>query len=105
LTQIGEYAFSGCRSLRAIQLPRSIKELSQDWAMYSSLHRVAFESAMSLRKMIERGKLDLYDSFEITFVERDCPLDFLFRGRSLQRVSGDSDIFRFRMIDNFHGHK
>jgi hypothetical protein len=77
LTRIGGYAFSECSSLQSILIPRSIKELGKDWAKCSSLHLVIFESALSLRAMIETGKVDLHKGFEIEFVDCDCGMDFL----------------------------
>jgi hypothetical protein len=52
-----------------------VKELSQNWALGSSLHQVVFESAVSLRMMIETGKIDLNGGFEIKFVDYDCSVD------------------------------
>jgi hypothetical protein len=52
-----------------------VKELGKDWACGSSLRQVVFESALSLRRMIETGKVDLSGGFEITFVDYDCSMD------------------------------
>jgi hypothetical protein len=76
LTRIEEYAFSDCSSLQSVFIPRSIRELSKNWVKSSSLQRVIFESALSLRVMIETGKVDLQEEFEIEFVDIDCSLDF-----------------------------
>jgi hypothetical protein len=77
--------------LKTILIPQSIKDLSKDWALGSLLVRVIFESALSLRVMIERGKVDLQQEFEIQFVECDCQLDF--PGYSLETVRGTHDVF------------
>jgi hypothetical protein len=73
-------------------IPRSIKELTKDWADESSLREVIFESALSLRVMIETDKVELNQSFYIKFIERDCKL--VFRGYSVETVSGANDLFR-----------
>jgi hypothetical protein len=42
----------------------------------SSLRHVTFESASSLRAMIETDKVDLRGHFDIDVVDCDCELDF-----------------------------
>jgi hypothetical protein len=69
-----------------------MKELSKDWARLSSLQRVIFESALSLRVMLEANKVDLSEYFEIKFVECDCALDF--PGYSVQTVQDSNDVIR-----------
>jgi hypothetical protein len=92
LTRIEANAFSFCALLKLIQIPRSIRELCKDWALHSSLRRVIFESALSLRMMIETDKVDLSQGFGIKFVESDCPLDF--PGYSVQAIPDVSDCVR-----------
>jgi hypothetical protein len=75
LNRIEANAFEGCSSLLSIQIPPYIQELSKQWAGGSSLREVIFESAFSLRKMIETSKVQLPASVEIKFVNRDCSLD------------------------------
>jgi hypothetical protein len=53
---------------------------------------VVFESALSLRVMIETGKVDLEEDFEIRFVDCDRTLDF--PGHSLQTLNNSNDVFR-----------
>jgi hypothetical protein len=55
------------------------------------LDLVIFESALSLRVMIETGKVNLRPDFHIKFVECDCALDF--PGYSVQPVQDASDVF------------
>jgi hypothetical protein len=71
-----------------------VKELSQDWALQSSLRQVVFESAVSLRIMIESDKVDLIEGVEIKFVECDCPL--AFPGYSVETVGDDTGAIRLR---------
>jgi hypothetical protein len=52
---------------------------------------VIFESALSLRMMIETDKVDLGGNFCIRFAKRDCALDF--PGYSLQTVEGLDNLF------------
>jgi hypothetical protein len=92
VTQIGANRLSDCSSLKSILIPGSITELSEDWAHDTSLARVIFESALSLRVMIETDKVDLQEGFEIEFVACDCPLDF--PGYSLQTVQDAWGVFR-----------
>jgi hypothetical protein len=96
LAQIEGSALWGCDALNSILIPRSIKELGKGWANPRSLRQVIFESALSLRIMIETGKVHLIQDFEIKFVEHDCGLDF--RGYSVQPVPGANDIFRLVTI-------
>jgi hypothetical protein len=98
LTRIGGCAFYNCSSLESIQIPRSIKELRNGWTDYSSLRQVVFESALSLRRMMETSKVALSESHEIRFVECDCALDF--PGYSVQTVHGANDVFRLVKIPN-----
>jgi hypothetical protein len=97
LSRIEANAFSDCLHLRSIVIPQSIQELRKDWASRSSLHEVTFESALSLRKMIESDKVDLSSYFEVKFIERDCALDF--PGYSVESVrTGANDLFRLVKI-------
>jgi hypothetical protein len=90
LTRIDAEALSGCSSLTPIVIPWSIKELSKDWALSSSLRHVIFESALSLRKMIETDNVDLREGFEIKFAEYDCSSNL--PGYSVQTISGVKDF-------------
>jgi hypothetical protein len=90
LTRIKAHAFHGCSSLESILIPRSVKNLSHNWAFRSSLRQVVFESALSLRMMIETDKVDLSEGFEIKFIDYDCALDF--PGYSVEPVSGVDDL-------------
>jgi hypothetical protein len=63
------YALYACLSLKSILLPRSVKELSENWAFRRALCQIAFESALSLGNMIVTGKADLRKGFEITLKE------------------------------------
>jgi hypothetical protein len=92
LARIDAKAFNRCSSLESIWIPRSIKELSKDWARFSSLHQVVFESALSLRIMLEMDKVDLSEDFEIKFVECDCALEF--PGYFVQTVRASDDVIR-----------
>jgi hypothetical protein len=67
-----------------------VKELSKNWALGSSLRQVIFESAMSLRMMIERHKVDLSEGFEIKFVDYDCRV--ALPGYCVETVSGADDL-------------
>jgi hypothetical protein len=67
-----------------------VKELGPNWALHSSLRQVVFESAVSLRIMIETDKVDLGGGFEIKFVDYDCAPDF--PGYSVETVSGVDDL-------------
>jgi hypothetical protein len=67
-----------------------VKELSQNWADRSSLRQVIFESAMSLRIMIETDTVDLRPGFEIKFFEYDCSPDL--PGSSIQTISGVDEL-------------
>jgi hypothetical protein len=62
--------------LTAIRIPKAVKELCKDWERMSALETVVFESANSLRAMIEAGIADLNRNFGIAIVECDCELDF-----------------------------
>jgi hypothetical protein len=75
LARIEPRAFSNCFRLNSIAIPKSIQKLSKEWAMGSALRRVIFESASSLRKMIERGDAALCTTFEIRIAPVDCKLD------------------------------
>jgi hypothetical protein len=59
LTRIEAYALCECSSLKVIQIPRAVKKLGSGWARDSSLGQIIFESALSLRIMIETDKVDL----------------------------------------------
>jgi hypothetical protein len=52
---------------------------------------VIFESALSLRVMIETNNVDFPPCFEIQLVECDCTLDF--PGYSAETVRGARDVF------------
>jgi hypothetical protein len=92
LTRIEACAFRGCLELKSILIPPSIEELSSGWARDSSLHLLIFESALSLRRMCETGKVDLSPLLEIKIVQCDCALEF--PGYSIHTVSGDKECFR-----------
>jgi hypothetical protein len=92
LTRIEGDALLGCSSLEFILIPRSITELKSGWAKGSSLRQVAFESALSLRIMIETSKIDLSNDFDIKFVECDCELNF--PGYSVETVDGGNGAIR-----------
>jgi hypothetical protein len=51
---------------------------------------IVFESALSLRMMIETGKVDLRGGFEIKFVEYYCTPDL--PGYCVETVSGVYDL-------------
>jgi hypothetical protein len=76
-----------------------VKELSQNWALQSSLRQVVFESAVSLRKMIETDKVDLKEGFEIKFVEYDCSPDL--PGYSVQTVSDFDDLVHLMKMSRY----
>jgi hypothetical protein len=57
---------------------------------------VIFESALSLRTMIETDKVDLGGNLGIRFAKRDCALDF--PGYSLQTVEGVDNCFHLVKI-------
>jgi hypothetical protein len=59
LSRIDAEAFYDCRSLTSILIPQSVRELRKGWTLHSSLREVTFESALSLRRMIERNTIDL----------------------------------------------
>jgi hypothetical protein len=75
LTRIESNALRACSSLKSLLIPESVKELSKNWALGSSLRQVIFESAISLDMLIERNKVDLSQGFEIKFVDYDCLVD------------------------------
>jgi hypothetical protein len=75
LTRIEASAFSYC-AFRSIQISRHISELEREWALASELNHVIFESASSLRLMIETGKADLRGTFKIEILNCDCELSF-----------------------------
>jgi hypothetical protein len=71
LAQIDACVFSGCRALKSICIPASIRSLAFLWHDKSSLVRVTFESAASLQTMIEGKRIDLSGKFDIYVVGRD----------------------------------
>jgi hypothetical protein len=71
-------------------LPQSITELAKDWASGSQLREVIFESALSLRTMIENEKADLNGELEIKIATCDCELNFA--GYSVHFVPG---VYRY----------
>jgi hypothetical protein len=75
LTRIEANGLSDCR-FTSIQISKHISELERDWAKGSALNRVIFESASSLRIMIETGKADLRGAFKIEILNCDCELSF-----------------------------
>jgi hypothetical protein len=85
-------AFSGFSGLKSIVIPRSIQELRKDWAIHSSLRYVIFESAVSLRRMMEQHKVDLSPRFAIRFVEPDHRLQYY--GHLVPTADGDEGWFR-----------
>jgi hypothetical protein len=91
LTRIEPQALDGCSLLKSIVIPRSILALENNWTGETSLDRIIFQSAASLRNMIANGRVDLREGCEIQFVECDCPLDF--PGYSVQPVQDASDVF------------
>jgi hypothetical protein len=68
-----------------------VTELCKDWDRESALHEVIFESALSLRRMIEAENIDLNPDFAIKFIDCDCALDF--PGYFLEAVEGSNDVF------------
>jgi hypothetical protein len=94
LTQIEAKAFDGCSSLKSILISRCIQELRKDWAVGSSLREVTFESALSLRMLIESRKVDLRQNFALIFVARDCLLNF--PGYYLRSARCPKEAFRLR---------
>jgi hypothetical protein len=87
LTRIEARAFSGFSSLKSILIPQSVLELAADWDEGSSLRKMLFESALSLRGMMERMNVDLSRDFRIDFLHADCSLDFL-NHREISRATG-----------------
>jgi hypothetical protein len=78
LARIEPMTFRGCSSLESITIPQSIKEMRKDWALGSSLRTITFESASSVRWMIETGRVDFSGfDFEIKILHCDCSLEFL----------------------------
>jgi hypothetical protein len=73
-----------------------IQALRKDWARYSALYRLIFESTLSLRAIIEAGKVDLSRGFEIEFIEYDSPLDF--PGYSVGHVHGANNLVRLEQL-------
>jgi hypothetical protein len=75
-----------------------MRELANGWTHSSSLREVLFESALSLRVMIETGNIDLSDSFEIKLIDCDCFLDF--PGYSVETVhdANANDLVRLVKI-------
>jgi hypothetical protein len=82
LREIHEQAPFGCLSPKSLVIPRSIQTPVRDWALRSSLEEVIFESALSLRTMIQAGRVDLSGDFKIKVIEADCELDLLKVGKS-----------------------
>jgi hypothetical protein len=76
LSRIEARAFYHCSSLESLFIPGLIRELAKDWALMSSLRLVTFESASSLRAMIETDSVDLSGHFDIDIVVCDCELNF-----------------------------
>jgi hypothetical protein len=70
-----------------------VKELGPKWVRYSSLRQVVFESALSLRMMIETNKVDLSEGFEIKFVDYDCSPNL--PGYYVETVSCVDDLVHF----------
>jgi hypothetical protein len=58
-------AFAHCISLKHIIVPRSVRALSRGWSEDSSFEFVTFESASSLRKMINGCSADLRGDFRV----------------------------------------
>jgi hypothetical protein len=92
LAQIEMWTFYNCFSLKSILIPRSTKKLERCWARYSGLRKVVFESALSLRMMIETDNVDLSDALEVKFVNCDCPLEF--PGYYIPAGDGVNHLFR-----------
>jgi hypothetical protein len=84
LTRIEANTLSGCSSLESILIPRSMKELGSQWVRDSSLHVVMFESALSLRIMIQTDKVDLREGFVIQSLECE----------TVETVQGANDMLR-----------
>jgi hypothetical protein len=57
---------------------------------------VVFESALSLRMMLETDKVDLSEDFEIGVVECDCVWDF--PGYSVETVQDSDDVIRLLLV-------
>jgi hypothetical protein len=76
LTRIEAKTFRDCSQMLSICIPASIKELAKDWAKESALCTLKFESALSLQRMMQEGKADLSEDFDIKIIHRDCKLRF-----------------------------
>jgi hypothetical protein len=74
LKEIEAEAFFFCFSLPSLRIPPSVSRLTANWAKNSSLARVIFESAASLRTMIETFNVDLSGNFDIAILHWDCEL-------------------------------
>jgi hypothetical protein len=97
LTRIEERALGGCSRLKSIVIPPSITEMRKKWAADNSFASVRFQSALSLRKMMEEDKVDLDGTYEIQFVECDCELEF--PGCSAEPVPLSQNLFPlFRLV-------
>jgi hypothetical protein len=74
LKEIESFAFSFCFSLQSVRIPLSVSKLAANWSKNSSLTRVIFDSAASLRTMIETSNVDLGGNFDIAILHWDCEL-------------------------------
>jgi hypothetical protein len=90
LKQIDAGAFSLCFLLQSVRIPKSVCILSANWATDSSLTRVIFESAASLRTMIETSNVDLIGDFDIAILR--CDSEQVVPGYSVSAVSPDGDF-------------
>jgi hypothetical protein len=64
-------------------IPRSIQELTKDWAERSSFEQVTFESAASLQRMLDGDCVDLSGGFVVKIDECDSDIGSL--GSSIGR--------------------
>jgi hypothetical protein len=76
LARVEAKVFLGCISLKLVSIPGSIQEMVKGWSRKSSLRSVIFQSAGSLRTMIEKDNVDLSGKWELNVAACDCELDF-----------------------------
>jgi hypothetical protein len=56
-------------------IPASVTDLGQDWTTGSSIQTVQFESAVSLRRMIDHRRIELTDELHIEVANWDGQTD------------------------------